>query len=561
MPPRSEEVGWLQKTIYVCSRQGSGGKSHYQPTKGFARKIPSKRTGCPCHLTVKTYPGTTEVLGLYKSEHSHPIGDENLGYTRLDVETRKEIENYLRLGVEPKKVLEIITKNMYHETNLDSTRSSKANRRHFATCADVRRIQKMIEEEAIRLAAQDGPSVLEWAKKLESEGHFWGHGMPAAWMTSSNAKEVTIDHFLATILVENPDICPSIFMSDFDKAQLNAMKRRYSRAKRLLCWWHVLHAWQGRFSIHNYPELWEKLKRWIRVTDPGEFAEYWAEIQVIAPKSFVDYLKGTWMDDATVQLWSAVFRTDRGIFEMGDTNMLVENRRLDHLIHVLYDIAIPHFIARHRRQEMGFEGPDLEMKHRIQVAKHAASIPMSEIQRDPETGKFIVRSQSSSEIFYEVDLEAYDCTCLSFPLIHFCKHICAVQHHFPENSVKIPVTALNTTGLGDSEDSLEGSEENDADTESDSVASADGTEADDIIAQLTEHLQFLALRFRLDAPTEISNTLRESVLSASQALDTLSTELPPSRAILPKKKVKIAANQHSWSETRAVMGVPVKNRK
>ncbi|KAJ7238876.1 hypothetical protein C8J57DRAFT_978469, partial [Mycena rebaudengoi] len=105
-----------------------------------------------------------------------------------------------------------------------------------------------------------------------------------------------------------------------------------------------------------------------------------------APTSFVDYLKGTWMDDATVQLWSAVFRTDRGIFEMGDTNMLVEswhhllkghflegkrNRRLDHLIHVLYDIAIPHFIARHRRQEMGFEGPDLEMKHRIQVAKHA----------------------------------------------------------------------------------------------------------------------------------------------------------------------------------------------
>lgn len=105
MPPRSEEVGWLQKTIYICSCQGSGGKSHYQPTKGFARKIPSKRTGCPCRLTVKTYPGTTEVLGLYKSEHSHPIGDENLKYTRLDVETRKEIENYLRLGVEPKKVV------------------------------------------------------------------------------------------------------------------------------------------------------------------------------------------------------------------------------------------------------------------------------------------------------------------------------------------------------------------------------------------------------------------------------------------------------------------------
>jgi hypothetical protein len=61
---------------------------------------------------------------------------------------------------------------MYHENNLDDTRSSKAHRRHFATRADVRRIQKMIEEEAIRLASQDGTSVLEWVKKLEAEGHF-----------------------------------------------------------------------------------------------------------------------------------------------------------------------------------------------------------------------------------------------------------------------------------------------------------------------------------------------------------------------------------------------------
>jgi hypothetical protein len=30
----------------------------------------------------------------------------------------------------------------------------------------------MIEEESIRLAAQDGPSVLEWVAKLREEGHF-----------------------------------------------------------------------------------------------------------------------------------------------------------------------------------------------------------------------------------------------------------------------------------------------------------------------------------------------------------------------------------------------------
>jgi hypothetical protein len=99
------------------------------------------------------------------------------------------------------------------------------------------------------------------------------------------------------------------------------------------------------------------------------------------------------------------------------------NRRLDHLIHVLYDVAIPHFIARHRRQEMGFEGPNLELKHRIKVTARAASISKDNIQYDPQTGKYIVRSQVDPEVFYEVDLDAYDCTCLSFPLIRFAKHL------------------------------------------------------------------------------------------------------------------------------------------
>ncbi|KAJ7464374.1 hypothetical protein FB451DRAFT_992177, partial [Mycena latifolia] len=83
---------WETVTVYICARQGSGGKSAYQPKHARKRKISTKRTGCPCRLTVKTYPGTSEVLGFYKEEHSHATGDENLKYTRLDAETRQEIE-------------------------------------------------------------------------------------------------------------------------------------------------------------------------------------------------------------------------------------------------------------------------------------------------------------------------------------------------------------------------------------------------------------------------------------------------------------------------------------
>ncbi|KAJ7248917.1 hypothetical protein C8J57DRAFT_978585, partial [Mycena rebaudengoi] len=100
----------------------------------------------------------------------------------------------------------------------------------------------------------------------------------------------------------------------------------------------------------------------------------------IAPPSVIAYLKTNWLPH--VQMWSAQYRKNRGVFELGDTNMLVEswhhllkakflegkrNRRVDHLLHVLLNKAIPYFIARHRRQEFGFEGPDLEVKRRSEV--------------------------------------------------------------------------------------------------------------------------------------------------------------------------------------------------
>jgi len=60
----------------------------------------------------------------------------------------------------------------YHESNRGDLGSKSATRNEFATRADVRHIQKAIEEETIRLASQDGASVLQWAEKLCEEGHF-----------------------------------------------------------------------------------------------------------------------------------------------------------------------------------------------------------------------------------------------------------------------------------------------------------------------------------------------------------------------------------------------------
>lgn len=92
----------------------------------------------------------------------------------------------------------------------------------------------------------------------------------------------------------------------------------------LLCWWHVLHAWQLHFHISTNPELWDLLKQWIRMTSQDEFDAAWIKIQDIAPQNFVDYLKQYWMSDKVVRMWSAVYRTERTIFVACDTNMLIE---------------------------------------------------------------------------------------------------------------------------------------------------------------------------------------------------------------------------------------------
>jgi hypothetical protein len=127
-------------------------------------------------------------------------------------------------------------------------------------------------------------------------------------------------------------------MSDFDWPQINACidvyqasletYRRDLEAYRwdfiLLCWWHVLHAWQKHFHITSHPELWDLLKRWIRMTDLNEFNTAWAKIQAMAPTKFVKYLNSYWMSPQVVKMWSAVYRKDRSIFELCDTNMLVE---------------------------------------------------------------------------------------------------------------------------------------------------------------------------------------------------------------------------------------------
>jgi hypothetical protein len=231
---------------------------------------------------------------------------------------------------------------------------------------------------------------------------------------------------------------------------------------------------------------------------------------------------------------------------------------LDHLLHVLTEKAIPHFIARHRRQEFGFEGPDLEIKRRIEVAQRATTIEKSDITpdiSDLSSTTYHVQSQSNPQICYTVDISAYDCSCLSFPIIRFCKHICAVQNHFPDAISIIPVASLSKAMIlaPTLSDNSEGDDINDPATIKVITESTDSEVTEDIGSKL----QDLANRLRFHPPAK----LPESLLALNDHLDVaLSVLQEPAVSLLPRPK-KIAPNQKSWTETAAVMGVAVKTKR
>ncbi len=101
-------------------------------------------------------------------------------------------------------------------------------------------------------------------------------------------------------------------MTDRDQAQVNAIRNVYPSCRVLYCWWHVLRAIQTHFVVTEF------------TTDQYEFDAWWEDIQndKSVPQSLAKYLAREWIP--VKEMWSAVFRQDRTIFEEGNTNMLLE---------------------------------------------------------------------------------------------------------------------------------------------------------------------------------------------------------------------------------------------
>ena len=154
--------------------------------------------------------------------------------------------------------------------------------------------------------------------------HIHPTGVPVAWMLSSSGTEATISFFLNFVKAQSPEITPAIIMTDCDQAQMNAITAVYPASNLLLCWWHVLRAMRMHFHTEEFPELWERVRELVKTSDQSRFDTLWEWIQtdLSVPKSFLDYLKTSWM--SILPLWAGILRKNRTIYQEGDTNMLIE---------------------------------------------------------------------------------------------------------------------------------------------------------------------------------------------------------------------------------------------
>ena len=97
---------WRERRVLRCSREFTGGRHNH--TKRQNLKIPSKKSGCQCHLIIKFYPHTDTILGKYEGHHDHPIADANVRFTRLSDKIKHCVMDMVRTGIASREIVSVI---------------------------------------------------------------------------------------------------------------------------------------------------------------------------------------------------------------------------------------------------------------------------------------------------------------------------------------------------------------------------------------------------------------------------------------------------------------------
>jgi hypothetical protein len=99
-------------------------------------------------------------------------------------------------------------------------------------------------------------------------------------------------------------------MTDCDQAQIAALKEAYPQSRIFLCRWHVIHAMWSHLCTENFPELWEKIQKWVKTDNQAKHDQIWNEIESdpTVPPSVQEYLRDNWKPVS--HMWATVAQKD-----------------------------------------------------------------------------------------------------------------------------------------------------------------------------------------------------------------------------------------------------------
>ena len=266
-------------------------------------------------------------------------------------------------------------------------------------------------------------------------------GVPVAWCISDKEDTSALVQFFKHLHERVGDICPTVFMSDDAEQYHTAWCGIFGPpARKLLCIWHVDRAWKK--AIHERVkdegqkvEVYHILRVLLTETDIIDFqvklSQAMTYFEEVNP-SFYDYIQSTYATRS--EQWATCYRMHSPV----GTNMAVEafhrvlkidylkhkqNRRLDHLLHILFKINRDLIFNFLRKDAVG------KRSHKVcEIQKrHSSAANMEEkgcVDIQPhENGTWKVKSETNSDQWYIIEKVASTCTAGCSLLCHAC-NIC-----------------------------------------------------------------------------------------------------------------------------------------
>ena len=271
-------------------------------------------------------------------------------------------------------------------------------------------------------------------------------GIPVTWAISNREDKTVLLYILQSLKKRNGIIKPRWFMSDMAPQFFNSWKDIFleENTRYLWCIWHVDRAWRdGLRRYINDLELRKKIYHQLRTLmmekDKRKFTELLAKFLTLNSNytSFLDYFRRVYCRNC--EHWAICYRIGTPM----NTNMHSEafhrvlkivylhhkqNKRVDHLIHVLLEIARDKAFEQLQKLEKGKNSHricDINKRHKRAVSYSV----LASIQKTGESS-YSVSSESTNGITYTVQEVRLSCDCklkCQFVLlVPICTHVHAL---------------------------------------------------------------------------------------------------------------------------------------